>query len=135
MYLCCAEEQDQMGVAWMHWFLVGSSWIIMGLFSVFLILHGFLGLLRQEAYLGAGGPALLWKWVCWFAWMQTAAEWLYDAIESSTSSLNLAAVLRNLKVVWTEFPGWGMVLCMGFFEILMNFVEVLMDSAQVLLRF
>ena len=68
--------------------------------------------------------------------MQTAAEWLYDAIESSTSSLNLAAVLRNLKVVWTEFPGWGMVLCnYGFFEILMNFVEVLMDSAQVLLRF
>jgi len=89
-------------------------------FCVF-VLHGFLGLLRLEAFLGAGGPALLWKWVCWFAWMQTAAEWLYESIDSGTSSLNLAAVLRNLKVVWTELPGWGRGLCMGFVKILMDF--------------
>jgi hypothetical protein len=56
-------------------------------------------LLRLESYLFAGGPALLWKWICWFAWMQTAAEWLYESIDSGTSSLNLAAVLRNLKIL------------------------------------
>ena len=72
-------------------------------------------MLRLESYLSAGGPALLWKW------MQTAAEWLYESIDSGTSSLNLAAVLRNLKVVWTELPGWGRGLCMGFVKILMDF--------------
>ena len=102
----------------------GGKLLDMVLFSGFLFCMDSLGLLRLEAYLAAGGPALLWKWICWFAWMQAAAEWLYESIDSGTSSLNLAAVLRNLKVVWTELPGWGMGLCMGIVEILTGFVEV-----------
>ena len=65
-----------------------------------------LGLLRMEQYLGSGGPPCLWKWICLMAWLHCACEYLYQSIDAGMSSLNLAAVLRNLELVWTEFLGW-----------------------------
>ena len=64
MYLCCSEEQDQMGVAWMHWFLVGSSWIIMGLFSVFFNTTWIPGIAEAGILSGLSG--------CW--WPSSSVE-------------------------------------------------------------
>ena len=75
VHLCRSEVQAGVGVAWVQglWTLhgIGFWWEALGYGVVFWVfmLHGFLGLLRLEAYLAAGGPALLWKWICWFAWI------------------------------------------------------------------
>ena len=63
------------------------------------------GLPRMEQYLGSGGPACLWMWICVLAWLSCACELLYQSIDGEMSSLNVAAVLRNLELVWTQFLG------------------------------
>ena len=60
----------------------------------------------MEQYLGSGGPPCLWKWICLLAWLSCACELLYQSIDAGISSLNVAAVSRNLALVWKEFLGW-----------------------------
>ncbi|CAL1165202.1 unnamed protein product, partial [Cladocopium goreaui] len=59
---------------------------------------------EMEQYLGSGGPPCLWKWICLLAWLSCACELLYQSIDAGMSSLNVAAVRRNLVLVWNEIP-------------------------------
>ena len=109
VHICCSERQGALGVTCFlfdFFYFRMCLWFTFVFSSLLVIFLKFLNLLRMEQYLGSGGPPCLWKWICLMAWLSCACELLYQSIDAGMSSLNVAAVRRNLVLVWNEFLGW-----------------------------